>query len=1035
LKTFLRLIILACLLCNPFYADAQGKNYIVQKKLYTYSDGIPGNKVSGVVQDELGYIWIATTYGICRFDGRRFEVFTPKTHGLQNKPIGMVYSDGQHGLVIAYQSSFYDNQVTYENLDVLDIRTLQVKPLDVYYRNMPFARDQIHNLYVDQHNRLKGFFVTPYDYFNIQTRVGCPRWIPGANGGLVKKERTVRKCIIFEDNGKTETAKSVDFNAQSDLRSVDVVLMADSELILNFQDQQQFVYRDDSGNVFRRTDTRGKWGYYFISYAGDVRYLGETEAAIGNYTARWQNQYSSQCYGLEEGPQHYLAVFSRETGAIPVTDSTDQEELKRAHPIGMIRDRSGNYWIGTTEGLLKVTLTEQYFHTLYTAETEPVNGNQSVRGILVQPDFSAVALGSHQNIRYKDRVYRISKNINHSSLYFNNTLWLGSFDLETFDFVTGKTTQRQRSVSEEIWSMYPCGSNRILLGCTKNLDMYDCDADTIVHVDAGNFPVPLLVYRIFAAGTNRIICVASNGIYELDSTGRIRDWFGKNAKTVDHQLPFENINDLHIDREGTYWFATAQDGLFRWDRTHNTFSRYGIDEGFLTARLCRIEAAGSDILWISTDFGLARFNKQSGRAKTYTTAEGLHHNEFNRSSSYRDASGNLWFGTIDGCVYFNPEDLAGTAALAPAPFLIRSIARYNPATSMQEDVSEELRERGYLELRGNSRSLSLRVLLLDLQEREHLYMYELKGQDPEKKYAYDGQINLSNLPYGTFTLVITAQQADGTWYAQPLSIELHILPPFYRSAWFIALVIVVLILIVWMYFRYRIRKISREKKRLENTVEERTGELRASLAEQTALLQELHHRVKNNLQFIVAMLQMQINAVKDETNKAVLKDTSLRINAMSLVHEMLYNKDKLEYIAIETYLHELVAKLRELVYADHAPVTIKTDIDPVKFNVNDSVAIGMLTSEIISNSIKYAFAGNPDPVIEVSLKYAPGSETIIYRIADNGCGINENTKGKGLGLRLIDIFSRQLEATYTTSNTNGLTFTFEIPYRRDEKSV
>ena len=247
--------------------------------------------------------------------------------------------------------------------------------------------------------------------------------------------------------------------------------------------------------------------------------------------------------------------------------------------------------------------------------------------------------------------------------------------------------------------------------------------------------------------------------------------------------------------------------------------------------------------------------------------------------------------------------------------------------------------------------------------------------------------------------------------------------------------IVVSVLLVWLYFQNRIRKISKEKKRLENTVQERTKELRASLTEQTALLQEVHHRVKNNLQFIVAMLQMQINSVKDETNKAVLKDTSLRINAMSLVHEMLYNKDKLEYIAIEAYLHELISKLHELVYAQHAPVTIKLDIHPVKFNVNETVALGMLTSEIISNSIKYAFAGNPDPRIEISLKYNTASESITYRISDNGCGINENNKGNGLGLRLIDIFSRQLEASYKISNQNGLTFSFEIPYKPDEKSV
>ena len=218
-------------------------------------------------------------------------------------------------------------------------------------------------------------------------------------------------------------------------------------------------------------------------------------------------------------------------------------------------------------------------------------------------------------------------------------------------------------------------------------------------------------------------------------------------------------------------------------------------------------------------------------------------------------------------------------------------------------------------------------------------------------------------------------------------------------------------------------------------VGERTKALSDSLAEQTALLQEVHHRVKNNLQFIIAMLQMQINATRDETNKAVLKETSVRINSMSLVHEMLYNKDKLEFIRMDVDLGELTAKLKELVHDGRTPVEITVEADRVKFNVNDSVAMGMLTSEIVNNAIKYAFEGIVQPRIAIRLVYDPARRVAVYSIGDNGNGMQEEKKGKGLGLRLIDIFSRQLEAGLRVTNVNGLQYVFEIPVNPDEQAI
>ena len=205
------------------------------------------------------------------------------------------------------------------------------------------------------------------------------------------------------------------------------------------------------------------------------------------------------------------------------------------------------------------------------------------------------------------------------------------------------------------------------------------------------------------------------------------------------------------------------------------------------------------------------------------------------------------------------------------------------------------------------------------------------------------------------------------------------------------------------------------------------------MAEQITLLQEVHHRVKNNLQFIAAMLKMQLNTIKGESDQKILRETSRRINAMSLVHEMLYTKEKLEYISLKEYVSELVAKLKEMVYDTDEPIMFKLDIDDVKFNINNCVAVGMITSEIISNAIKYAFLGIEHPTLSISLKYNKQESQILFSISDNGNGIVLKDKKSGLGFRLIDIFSRQMEAEYEVKKDNGVMYTFKIPYDADKK--
>ncbi len=177
---------------------------------------------------------------------------------------------------------------------------------------------------------------------------------------------------------------------------------------------------------------------------------------------------------------------------------------------------------------------------------------------------------------------------------------------------------------------------------------------------------------------------------------------------------------------------------------------------------------------------------------------------------------------------------------------------------------------------------------------------------------------------------------------------------------------------------------------------------------------------------------MQINSIKDESNQVVLKETSRRISAMSLVHEMLYNKEKSATISAKDYLGELVSKLNELVYDNRTPITFHLSIEDVKFDINNCVAIGMITSEIISNAIKYAFVDSLNPAISLSLNFDSAQKNIVFSIQDNGIGLISNSNTSGLGLRLIDIFSRQLEAEYDSKNDYGLKYTFTIPYDKKQ---
>ena len=225
---------------------------------------------------------------------------------------------------------------------------------------------------------------------------------------------------------------------------------------------------------------------------------------------------------------------------------------------------------------------------------------------------------------------------------------------------------------------------------------------------------------------------------------------------------------------------------------------------------------------------------------------------------------------------------------------------------------------------------------------------------------------------------------------------------------YLFLIILTLLLLIIAFLLYRIY--------VSNNI------LKEKFKEKEALVQEIHHRVKNNLQFVNSIINMQTNTVQNELEASVLNETSRRIRSMALVHEMLYNKNNETGINMHEYLNELIKNIDDLINSSGKKIDFVLDVDQLVFDISTATAIGMIVSELTSNSLKYAFKKTKNPEIKIVLKQrnSPNYE-LIY--SDNGLGLPENySKTNKLGMRLIDIFSRQIKGSYAFENQNGLMY-------------
>ena len=219
-------------------------------------------------------------------------------------------------------------------------------------------------------------------------------------------------------------------------------------------------------------------------------------------------------------------------------------------------------------------------------------------------------------------------------------------------------------------------------------------------------------------------------------------------------------------------------------------------------------------------------------------------------------------------------------------------------------------------------------------------------------------------------------------------------------------------------------------------IAEREQQLRVAGDQQELLIQEIHHRVKNNLQIVASLLNLQANRIRQPSARAEFQSARDRVRALATLHRHLYAQSELHAINMKSFLEELCGQLFQAMGEQRGRrITLDIAAPALRLSSDQAVPLALIVTEAVSNALKYAFPDGRSG--HVSVRLTAGTDTAELVIQDDGVGIpagfaeTETGPRDGLGLQLIRGFARQLGATFEVSEDKGTQYVVRMPLRRD----
>lgn len=291
------------------------------------------------------------------------------------------------------------------------------------------------------------------------------------------------------------------------------------------------------------------------------------------------------------------------------------------------------------------------------------------------------------------------------------------------------------------------------------------------------------------------------------------------------------VEVLYWDTAANVLWIGERNGLVRLDPATEEFTYYGAEAGLTNTFIVSIVQDQQGDLWLGTHYGLIRFDPKEARAHTYTRADGLQDNQYNRLTALHSTDGQLFFGGVTGITSFDPNALAGPAN--PAPVLLTNMRLYNVPVSVGTDspLQMALWATDALTLQPDQQVVSFEFAMLNFAApHQNRYRYRLEGLESSWNEVDDDRrfATYTSLHPGTYSFRVQGGDSNGNWYPTETALTVRVLPQWWQTIWFRLLVVVLLGAAVSGGFRYRTHAIAQRNRLLEQQVTERTAALRES---------------------------------------------------------------------------------------------------------------------------------------------------------------------------------------------------------------
>lgn len=988
----------------------QDDTYITSIRHLGVEDGLASRVVKCATQDSRGFVWMGTKYGLNRYDGQGFELYTKEKDKLQSNEVIEIIEDNNGFLWLFHVVPSYEDRLSGQ-VDLVNVKTWEVNRLNEELgKEIGLGELELGYVARTSDGKIAFYFnngrVVLYDAKNDKLRQAAIE--PGQTIHSVVGEKGIWSLTIEEKvSYVTNDAKARTYD---NIGAAMPVYESKQRLYLLATDKIKYF----ETHVFHEQMS--------LDIGGDVKAedqldnptyklpLENEEVSILRWDALNKRVWLYTKTGLYMVPAGHSEPYKVAPNILP-------SELNGIGYVINVFFSGSIAWFCTTNGVYLVELKPNKFTHYLTTEN---NSSNQVRALIEDGEGNLLVadLNGLHSIRLSDgKVNEISSVLDGYKYCFDlllegDKLWMSSVSLTQYDRKTGQVANYGfgKAVYPKeylIWRIHRDEEGKMWFGTTQGLAYLDEENEKMEIYQSKNFKnyEDNAIYQFCKAANGETWLPTTNGLYRLDKQRGMVDYHGEKA-TGDNYLPLLKACHIHEDKDEIFWIATRGYGLVKWDRKTNEYKQFTINEGLSTNVLYVILEDDDNNLWIGSDYGLMKFNKKSYRVQTYTKEHGLTDNEFDRISCYKAKDGKMYLGTIRGVNAFYPEDFAEVEVF-DAPLEIQEYRQFSGSKDVLQDRTEHLALSNEIVLQPGDRFFTIKVQLLDYSSAKHNYGYMLEGVDNGWNYTSDNTLRISNIPYGKYTLRVKGQNIAGQWSSKELVIPVVVLAPFYLKSWFVILCIAIMFVAIYVIYKWRVKALESEKKKLESTVEERTVDLKQSLQDKEVLLKEIHHRVKNNLQVISSLLELQSKGIEDEAALTAIAEGKNRVQSIALIHQKLYQNDDIAAIEFKGFMEDLCSQVTSVF-----GYKVKTEIDVPKVNldIDTAVPLGLISNELITNSYKYAFKKEGDGKLEISLKETANGQYVLS-VQDNGPGLPKEFdigKANSLGLRLVKRLSKQL---------------------------